>query len=140
MAEQEQNIFRKKTIDRISSPEQLTDYLCVTNPGIWVILAAVILLLAGLFAWASIGTLETTASVSVIVEDHTARVVPTGTVVVKEGMELHVAGEESSLDSIGTDEYGRCYGVAAIPLSDGIYSGTLIMERTHPIGFLVTSR
>ena len=41
------NIFRKKALDRISSPENLTDYLRVANPGIWVVLAAVILLLAG---------------------------------------------------------------------------------------------
>ena len=44
------NIFRKKTLDRISSPEQLTDYLRVTNPGIWLVLATVVLLLAGIFS------------------------------------------------------------------------------------------
>ncbi|HAG12584.1 MAG TPA: NHLP bacteriocin system secretion protein, partial [Ruminococcus sp.] len=41
MAEQKAQVFRKKSLDRISSPEQLTDYLRVTNPGIWVVLAAV---------------------------------------------------------------------------------------------------
>ena len=35
-------IFRKKSLDRISSPEQLNDYIRVANPGIWMILAAVI--------------------------------------------------------------------------------------------------
>ena len=49
-----ETIFRQKTIDRISSPEQMTDYLRVTNPGIWVILVAVILLLAGVFAWSMV--------------------------------------------------------------------------------------
>ena len=53
MADNTQTVFRKKTLDRIASPEQLTDYLRVTNPGIWVILVAVILLLAGVFAWSS---------------------------------------------------------------------------------------
>jgi len=37
-------IFRKKSLDRISSPEQLNDYIRVANPGIWMILAAVIIL------------------------------------------------------------------------------------------------
>ena len=32
--EMKTSVFRKKTLDRISSPEQLTDYLHVTNPGI----------------------------------------------------------------------------------------------------------
>ncbi len=40
------SFFRKKSLDRISSPEQLTDYLRVTNPGIWIFLAAVVVLLA----------------------------------------------------------------------------------------------
>ena len=61
---------------RISSPEQLTDYLRVTNPGIWVVLAAVILLLAGVLAWSMVGTLETEAEVKIVVSDHTAQVIP----------------------------------------------------------------
>ena len=59
MGEKEQ-LFRKKTMERISSPEQLTDYLRVTNPGIWAVLIAVILILVGIIAWAAVGVLETT--------------------------------------------------------------------------------
>ena len=43
MADNTQTVFRKKTLDRIASPEQLTDYLRVTNPGIWVVLGAVLM-------------------------------------------------------------------------------------------------
>ena len=43
----DETIFRKKNIDRISSPEALNDYLRVTTPMVWLILAAVILLLVG---------------------------------------------------------------------------------------------
>ena len=71
MEENHQTVFRKKTLERISSPDQLTDYLCVTNPGIWVILVAVILLLAGVFAWSMVGRLETKAEVKIVVSDHT---------------------------------------------------------------------
>ena len=38
-------IFREKSIKRISSPEELNKYLRVTNPGIWAVLLAVIVLL-----------------------------------------------------------------------------------------------
>ena len=92
--EEKKTVFRQKTIDRISSPDQLTDYLRVTNPGIWVILAAVILLLAGVFAWSMIGTLETKAEVKVIVEDHTAQVIGLGAETLKEGMPLRVGGQD----------------------------------------------
>ena len=47
----EQSLFRKKSLDRISSPEQLNDYLRVTNPTVWVVLGAVILLLLGVIVW-----------------------------------------------------------------------------------------
>ena len=53
MGEKEQ-LFREKTMERISSPEQLTDYLRVTNPGIWAVLTAVILILVGIIAWAAV--------------------------------------------------------------------------------------
>lgn len=79
MAEQENaTVFRQKTLERISSPEQLADYLRVTNPGIWIILAAVIVLLAGIFVWAMVGTLETTDQARVITENHIAQVIPAG--------------------------------------------------------------
>lgn len=33
-------IFRKKSVEKMSSPEQLNDYVKVTNPGVWMVLAA----------------------------------------------------------------------------------------------------
>ena len=48
MSEQKLNVFRKSSLENISTPEQLNIYLRVTNPGIWAVLAAVIILLAGI--------------------------------------------------------------------------------------------
>lgn len=53
------SLFRKSSVDRISSPEQLSDYLKVTNPAGWIILAAVALLLIGFFVWVCAGTIKT---------------------------------------------------------------------------------
>ena len=41
----EDSLFREKTVKRISSPEDLSNYLHVTRPSVWLILAAVILML-----------------------------------------------------------------------------------------------
>ncbi len=49
-------IFRKNSIERVSSPEQLNDYIRVTTPSVWVVLAALIILLAGILAWSIFGT------------------------------------------------------------------------------------
>jgi hypothetical protein len=64
-----QKLFRKKALDRISSPDQLTDYLRVTSPGIWLVLQAVIIILCGFAVWATVGTLKTYAPASVKVNN-----------------------------------------------------------------------
>ena len=140
MENNKQSVFRKKVMDQISSPEQLTDYLRVTNPGIWVVLAAVILLLAGIFVWSATGTLETKAPVTVVVEDHTAQVVPAGSETLSEGMPLHVSGQEYRIALTETDDYGRSVGLTEVELPDGTYEGTVITETVHPISFLLESR
>ena len=138
--DENKTVFRKKTLDRISSPEQLTSYLRVTNPGIWALLAAVILLLAGIFAWAAVGTLETGVSAAVIVEDHTAQVVPVGAETLSPGMPLRVAGQETVIAAANADAYGRSVGTAVLELPDGTYDGTVVVEQTRPLDFLLTSR
>ena len=63
------NIFRKTSLDRIASPEQLNDYICVTNPGPWMMMCAVILLLVGICVWSVFGRLDTLVSVGAITEE-----------------------------------------------------------------------
>ena len=57
-------IFRKKSVDKMSSPEQLNDYIKVTNPGVWMVLAAIAVLLAGVCVWGIFGKLETKLTVA----------------------------------------------------------------------------
>ena len=140
MSENKKTVFRQKTLERISSPEQLTDYLRVTNPGIWAVLAAVILLLAGLFAWSTVGTLETTADATVVVSDSSARVIITGAGTLEEGMPVRIAGQEYRIVSTDTDEYGRMTGEAMVDLPDGTYQGEVVVDSTSPIDFLLESR
>ena len=42
------NLFRQKSLDRISSPEQLNDYIRVSTPSVWMVLIAIVILLAGM--------------------------------------------------------------------------------------------
>lgn len=50
-----ESLFRKETIEKIQSPEQLDDYIKVTTPSMWMILTAILVLLAGIFIWAVFG-------------------------------------------------------------------------------------
>ena len=135
------SIFRKETLQRISSPEQLTDYLRVTNPGIWIVLAAVLTLLVGFFVWMSVGTIETTVEVGVSTQNRVAEVaVKSGDATIAKDMTLRVGDQQTAILSTKTDEYGRTVGVADVNLSDGMYDGTLVTESIHPIQFLLTSK
>ena len=61
MSEKKHNgsgIFREKSIERVSSPEELNDYIRVTSPSVWLVLAALIILLAGMLVWSIFGTVE----------------------------------------------------------------------------------
>ena len=135
------SIFRSETLRRISSPEQLTDYLRVTNPGIWVVLAAVLTLLVGFFVWMSVGTIETTVDVGVSTQGRIAEVaVKSSNATIEKDMTLRVGDQETAILSTKTDEYGRTVGTAELNLSDGMYDGTLVTESVHPIEFLLTSK
>ena len=54
----EKSIFREKSIERVSSPEELNDYIRVTTPSVWLVLAATVILLLGMLAWSIFGTVE----------------------------------------------------------------------------------
>ena len=140
--QKESTLFRKKAMTRISSPEDLTSYLRVTSPGMWIILAAVIVLLVGLFAWSAVGTLETSVDATAIVQDHTAQIVAAdqGADSIQAGMPLRIASQEFVIASVDYDAYGRATAYAELPLPDGSYDATIVVEQTRPIEFLLESR
>jgi len=50
-----QDLFRKSSIKRISSPDQLNDYLKVARPGIWALVIGIGAVIAGFAAWGIFG-------------------------------------------------------------------------------------
>ena len=63
-------LFRQKSIDRISSPEELHDYMRVTSPRLWMILAAIVVLLTGFIVYASTANMENTVNIRVMIENY----------------------------------------------------------------------
>ncbi|MBQ9067518.1 MAG: hypothetical protein IJ131_00430 [Eggerthellaceae bacterium] len=62
MADPEKSIFNKKATDKLRSPDDLDKFIQVTNPNVWVVLAACMVLLAGLLAWGVFGSVTTSVS------------------------------------------------------------------------------
>lgn len=139
---QESTLFRKKAMARISSPEDLTSYLRVTSPSVWIVLAAVIVLLAGLFAWSVVGTMETTVDATAVVHDHTAEIIAAGQSAdtLRAGMTLRIASQEFVIASVDVDAYGRATARTEASLPDGTYDAKIVVEQTRPIEFLLESR
>ena len=157
--EEKKSIFRKQALDRISSPEDLDNYLVVTKPGIWFVLIAIIVLLIGTFSWMILGRLETSINVAVISSDNqvmclvpsekSQEVINSGTVT--------IAKKEYSLKDVGlspqliTDETdiniciagGLEENTLVLPLAvetslpEGIYSGNVVIETVKPIKFIL---
>lgn len=140
MAEEQNTLFRKESLDRIQSPEQLKDYLKVTNPGIWVVLVAVIVLILGLFVWSTVGKLETCASGIAVVTNGQAKVYLTeqskGSA--GEGAILRIDSKEYKITESSTDELGRPCSYADVDLPDGQYDSKVVVESISPLEFLVS--
>ena len=139
MSEKKETIFRKRALDEIRSPEQLNDYLKVKNHGIWVILAAAVLLFVGLFVWSSIGTLETTANAIAVIENGTAKISLTGPAAapINSDMAVRIEKTDYEISIVERDEYGRAVAIAPVPLADGSYDAKIILETVSPISFLI---
>ena len=138
----EKSLFRKKAMERISSPEQLTDYLHVTTPSIWILLSAVVLFLIGMIAWSCVGTLETRVDAKAVINGGKAEIVVTDadSSGISAGMPVHIASQEYIVSSVSEDDYGRNIAYAEVSLPDGTYDADIVIEQIHPIKFLLESR
>lgn len=128
----EQSIFRKSSMDRVSSPEQLNDYIRVTNPGVWLVLAAVIILLAGACVWGVFGHLDTTISAPVEVRGGEARLLLEDGQQIDPSAPVIISGREFSLGpAVGSGTYS-----VFVDLPDGDYQAMVVAERIAPMSFV----
>ena len=154
-----EKLFRKKSVDKVSSPEQLNEYIRVANPGVWMVLAAIVILLAGVVVWGFIGHLDTTLSTAVVCENGEA------VVYVKEadiekidiGMIVRVDDKEYTVSEIPTEpkrvddtmseyaiyasELTRGEWVYAVKVTgdftDGVQKAEIVVESVSPISFIL---
>ena len=74
----ETGLFRKSTLERISSPEQLNEYIKITHPGVWGVLLACLALLIAVGFWGFYGNIpDTVRARGIIFPQHgVASVIP----------------------------------------------------------------
>ncbi len=152
-------IFRKSSLDRVSSPEQLNDYIKVSNPSVWLVLGTVIVMLIGVCFWGIFGTLTTTREAVAIVQDgkSTCYVTPEEVNNLAPGMEVRIGGSTGKIVSITSTpiEITTDFNAYALYLSgikvgdwmvavevdttvqDGTYMANIVLETISPISFLL---
>ena len=70
MADAGSKIFNQKAVEKLRNPDDLDKYVRLTNPSVWVVLAACVALLLGLLAWGFWGTVVTSVNTKgVVLED-----------------------------------------------------------------------
>ena len=143
-------LFRQKSMERISSPEELHDYMKVTSPRLWMILTAIAVLLVGFIVYASTTRIENTLPVHITieadpVEPETSRLVIADIPenrenIIDAGMVVRLGEIEGKIEMIGSDQDSS---YALIDFGDkiqgyplGEYEGEVVVESTTPMSFL----
>ena len=52
------SVFREKSLEKMSSPDQMDDYIKVMTPPVWIALIALVVLIIGILVWTIFGTME----------------------------------------------------------------------------------
>ncbi|MGN0662549.1 MAG: hypothetical protein ACI4LE_05320 [Faecalibacterium sp.] len=153
------DLFRKKPLEQISSPDQLGDYLRVSSPAMWMALAAAILLLLGTCVWGVLGRLDTVLQAAAVCDEGRLicyiREADIGQV--HEGMEVTLDGStytitEIPADPVAADESFSAYALhvgsiqsgewvyeAALDgraVEDGVYPAEIVTESIAPKTFV----
>ena len=152
-------LFKKSNVDRVSSPEQLHDYVRVTNPGLWMVISAIVILLAGVVVWGFIGKIDTTLSSAIVTEGGKSVIYIGETDVEKLEIGMTVRSEEQEYkitdiakEPVKVDDYLTDYAIHASGLtvgewvyaisidgehSDGVQKADIVIESISPISFIL---
>ncbi len=157
-----ETIFRKESVKKVSSPEELHDYIKISNPGIWLVLAAAAALLIALLVWAAVGSLDTTVTASGVARDGKLVCYMADASGIMQGQEVTVNGVHGTVTAVsakpisrdraqtesGADEYALyCLAlpewsyVVELTLADALTDGTfaraeIVTEQIRPLDYI----
>lgn len=108
MVEKESNLFRKSSLERVSSPEQLNEYIKITNPSLIVILIGIFSIVISGAIWIFAGGIPKTVEINgVVVTDQSGTntlhcFVPIGkSKQIKEGKDAEVSPDYADRSQYG---------------------------------------
>lgn len=159
MADNKYKLFREKNMEQIESPEALDDYLQVTSPGVWIMLATIVVFLLGACIWGIFGHIDSTVKAAVIadgeetvclvsesalssaVENRVVKIDNKEYELLPETLEPQIVSEDTNIYWILAGNLSIGDIVYQIPVSEsmeeGVYSGTIVTETLSPMSLLL---
>lgn len=145
-------VFREKNLERISSAEDLHQYMRVTSPRLWMFLSVILVLIIGFIVFACLVTIENNVDTKAVVERYDEKGAPSMTIdieipaevgeVVHIGTEVRVENQKGTIKSIyENDTLGKGAMVEledpAFLFEEGTYKAKIVLETISPIRFLI---
>ena len=153
--------MEEKKLRKVDSPEQLNQYIRLSNPGVWILLIAIVVLLIGVCAWGFFGKIDTKITTVAISSDYNSYVYikETDLEKVKNGMNVEIVNNENKYEIVEIEttpekvtdelsEYARHLGNFQIGewvykcrlnknLREGTYGANIVVESIAPMVFVI---
>ena len=136
----DESIFRKKSTEQITSPEQLDTYLQVTRPRIWVVIDVVAALIVGGIIWSRFVVVDSYISGTAKAEKGVLTIAFDNSEIadnVKEGMKVEIGETMSEVSDVGVDSAGNVIAVSNANVPDGSYRVRVTFKQTDLIKMLI---
>ena len=152
--------MEEKKLRKVDSPEQLNQYIRLSNPGVWILLIAIVVLLIGVCAWGFFGKIDTKITTVAISGDYNSYVYikEADLEKVKNGMNVEIVNNENKYKIVEIEttpekvtdelsEYARHLGNFQIGewvykcrlnknLKEGTYGANIVVESIAPMVFI----
>lgn len=156
-------LFREKNIEKVTSPEQLNDYIRVTSPGVCLTMGAVLVFLVCVCVWAAAGTLDITVEAKGLADGKIlyCYLDEEDIQYVREGMTVHTKAGEGTVKSVSEipddyemmaqrlggenmvhalhiqdGEWRYLVGISREEDSEGLMDVSIVTERVSPISYM----
>ncbi len=136
----ENKLFRKKSYDTISSPEDLSNYIHVTTISVWAILLTVVAVLAAIIVWGAFVSVESKAYGTAVVKDKSMAVTfedSDRASLIKDDMTVVIEGISFEIESVGRNAEGSIVVTGLADLADGEYKAYVGYKQTKIISMLL---
>ena len=152
--------MEEKKLKKVDSPEQLNQYIRLSNPGVWILLIAIVVLLIGVCAWGFFGKIDTKITTVAISGDYNSYIYikEADLEKVKNGMNVEIVNNENKYEIVEIEttpekvtdelsEYARHLGNFQIGewvykcrlnknLKEGTYGANIVVESIAPMVFI----